>query len=79
MALTHKGRALYDELLAQVRRAVLAVPPPTHHRRLQQAFAQFPDTHTALRNQGLAFYRYTLSAQGQAQAETLDGNADLKH
>ena len=79
VALTHKGRALYDELLAQVRSMGSAgSAAPDYTTRLQQAFAQFPDTHTALRNQGLAFYRYTLSAQGQAQAETLDGNADLE-
>ncbi|MEG0412481.1 MAG: VOC family protein [Comamonas sp.] len=79
VALTHKGRALYDELLAQVRSMGSAgSAAPDYTTRLQQAFAQFPDTHTALRNQGLAFYRYTLSAQGQAQAETLDSNADLE-
>ena len=79
VALTHKGRALYDELLAQVRSMGSAgSAAPDYTTRLQQAFAQFPDTHTALRNQGLAFYRYTLSEQGQAQAETLDGNADLE-
>ncbi|MBP7647039.1 MAG: VOC family protein [Comamonas sp.] len=79
VALTHKGRALYDELLAQVRSMGSAgSAAPDYTTRLQQAFAQFPDTHTALRNQGLAFYRYMLSAQGQAQAETLDGNADLE-
>jgi len=79
VALTHKGRALYDELLAQVRSMGSAgSAAPDYTTRLQQAFTQFPDTHTALRNQGLAFYRYTLSAQGQAQADTLDGNADLE-
>ncbi len=79
VALTHKGRALYDELLAQVRSMGSAgSAAPDYTTRLQQAFAQFPDTHTALRNQGLAFYRYTLSAQGQAQVEKLDSNADLE-
>lgn len=46
--------------------------------RLAQAFAQFPDSHAELRRQGLAFYRYSLTAQGQAQVGDLAADADLE-
>jgi len=74
VALTRKGRALYDQLLAQVRDMGSAgSAAPDYGARLEQVFAQFPDTHAALRAQGLAFYRYTLTPQGQAQAGTATG------
>lgn len=75
VALTRKGRSLYDQLLAQVRDMGNAgSAAPDYVQRLEQVFSQFPDTHTALRQQGLAFYRYALTpaglqAVGQMQAE----------
>lgn len=81
VALTRKGRALYDELLAQVRSMGSAgSAAPDYGTRLEQAFAQFPDTHEALRSQGLAFYRYSLSGQGHAYAQSaaMDSNHDLE-
>ncbi|WP_370680974.1 VOC family protein [Comamonas sp. GB3 AK4-5] len=79
VALTRKGRALYDELLAQVRSMDNAgSAAPDYAGRLQQVFTQFPDTHAALRQQGLAFYRYSLTEQGQAQAGKVDAEADLE-
>ena len=79
VALTHQGRALYDRLLGEVRSmgnaGSAAADYPT---RLAQAFAQFPDSHAELRRQGLAFYRYSLTAQGQAQAGDLAADADLE-
>ena len=79
VALTRKGRALYDELLALVRgidSAGSAAPDYAH--RLQQVFAQFPDTHEELRRQGLAFYRYRLTEQAQAQLPQGAAEADLE-
>lgn len=77
VALTRKGRALYDQLLAQVRDMGQAgSAAPDYAERLAQVFQQFPDDHAALHAQGLAFYRYTLTASGQAQAGTAPG-ADL--
>ncbi|MCO5399041.1 VOC family protein [Ralstonia soli] len=70
VALTRKGRALYDQLLAEVRDMGHAgSAAPDYEARLAQAFRAFPDAHDALRAQGLAFYRYTLTALGQAQAD----------
>ncbi|MDR3005641.1 MAG: VOC family protein [Acidovorax sp.] len=82
VALTRKGRALYDSLLAQVRSMDNAgSAAPDYVGRLQQVFTQFPDTHAQLRQQGLAFYRYSLTAQGlaQAQASKIPSDADLEN
>lgn len=73
VALTRKGRALYDELLAQVRSMGSAgSAAPDYATRLTQAFAQFPDDHATLRQQALAFYRYSLTAQGRAKAGSVN-------
>lgn len=78
VALTRKGRALYDELLAQVRSMGSAgSAAPDYATRLQRAFAQFPDEHVALRQQGLAFYRYSLNAQATVPAG-VDAQGDLE-
>ncbi len=52
-ALTPKGRALYDRLLAQARQG-----SGDYAERLAEAFADFPDTIEALREQELAYFRY---------------------
>ncbi|MCT9810233.1 VOC family protein [Acidovorax sp. Be4] len=78
VALTRKGRALYDELLAQVRDMGNAGnAAPDYGLRLAQVFEQFPETHDALRAQDLAFYRYSLTAQGEAEADVALAQADL--
>jgi len=64
VALTPKGRSLYDELLLEAKshiRTQLSNDGDEYSQCLQQAFAQFPDSHTELRQQGLAFYDYQLS------------------
>ncbi|MCT7307974.1 2-oxoadipate dioxygenase/decarboxylase HglS [Ralstonia wenshanensis] len=77
VALTRKGRALYDQLLAEVRNMGNAgSATPDYGSRLAQAFRAFPDSHDALRAQGLAFYRYTLTPSGHAQADAATA-ADL--
>ena len=77
VALTHQGRALYDQLLAQVRSMGSAgSAAPDYSTRLEQAFAQFPDTHSQLRSQGLAFYRYSVPAGTPAPAQLPQSTAD---
>ncbi|MDR0225381.1 MAG: VOC family protein [Burkholderiaceae bacterium] len=79
VALTRKGRALYDQLLAQVRDMGSAgSAAPDYGSRLAQAFEAFPDTHEALRAQGLAFYRYALTEAGLAQAGKAAVDTDLE-
>ncbi|MEG0919965.1 MAG: VOC family protein [Comamonas sp.] len=75
VALTRKGRALYDELLAQVRSMGNAGSASGNYQdRLQAAFAAFPDTHQAMREQGLAFYRYVLQNDDADVAADADIN-----
>ncbi|WP_313347770.1 VOC family protein [Stenotrophomonas sp.] len=67
LALTPKGRALYDQLLGQARDAggdgSTSQDYPT---RLAAAFVQFPDDHDTLRREGLGYYRYALTEAGRA-------------
>ncbi len=72
VALTAKGRALYDRLLAE---ANAAAPPASdgsnaadYMAELSRRFAAFPDEDSAMRAEGLAFYRYSPTAEGLAQA-----------
>jgi uncharacterized glyoxalase superfamily metalloenzyme YdcJ len=79
VALTREGRLLYDHLLAEVRDMGSAGGAALDYGvRLEQVFAKFPDTHSALRAQNLAFYRYTLTEQGKTQTSpATDAEADL--
>ena len=65
MALTPKGRSLYDRLLQQVRDQV---PDPVNHvdeyyRQLQQTFTRFPDDLSEIWQQGLGYFRYRALAE----------------
>lgn len=56
VALTAKGRALYDALLAE-------------QHSDADAFARLPDDWTALRREELAFFRYSVTEQGARAAD----------
>lgn len=58
VALTCKGRALYDRLLAASRELASAVDNETHQACLREVFADFPDDQASLRREGLAFFHY---------------------
>ena len=75
-ALTRKGRALYDTLLAQVRDAGAA--GPDYPARLAAAFQDFPDDLVALRQQGLAYFRYSLTPAGLQAAGHDRSTVDLE-
>lgn len=67
LALTPKGRALYDALLAQARdNGGAGSTGGDYTQRLQAAFAGFPDDHATLRREGLGYYRYVLTDAGRA-------------
>ncbi|MEN2747771.1 VOC family protein [Sphingomonas sp. T9W2] len=68
-ALTPKGRALYDRLLATAR-GEQGAQGSSYADRLATAFAAFPDTVEALREQGLAWFRYELTDVGQRLVAT---------
>lgn len=62
IALTPKGRALYDELLLE---AGQGVDNFYHQQHLCQVFRRFPDSNVLLLKQGLAYFRYRLTAIGE--------------
>ncbi|WP_448129487.1 2-oxoadipate dioxygenase/decarboxylase HglS [Stenotrophomonas rhizophila] len=67
LALTPKGRALYDQLLAQARDSGGAGSTGQDYpTRLAAAFTAFPDDHDTLRREGLGYYRYALTEAGRA-------------
>lgn len=69
VALTRKGRALYDRLLAEVQTAdSVHAAAQSYAKRLEQAFTQFPDDLPTLRRDGLAFFRYALTDAGRLLA-----------
>ncbi|QHE83959.1 2-oxoadipate dioxygenase/decarboxylase HglS [Hydrogenophaga sp. BPS33] len=74
-ALTRKGRALYDQLLAQAQAKAGGARVP--RAVLEQAFAAFPDDAQALFQQELAFFRFQVDAARLAQAAPPEG-ADVQ-
>lgn len=73
VALTRKGRALYDQLLERARKDTGA----SYSERLAKAFADFPDDEESLRLQELAFFSYVLTEQGRAAAGSAVDTSDL--
>ena len=73
VALTPKGRALYDRLLGLVRSKVKLAPDGSNAAEyvkvLDEVFAEFPDSYDELRRQELAYFRYSFSDTGKWQAD----------
>ena len=65
LALTPKGRALYDQSLEQAR-AAEGSTGDDYYARLAAAFAGFPDDWASLRREGLGYFRYQLTDEGRA-------------
>lgn len=69
VALTPKGRALYDDLLTRVRETILPAGDGTNSdeymRVLQDVFSAFPDSWPELRSQGLAYFQYYITDKGK--------------
>lgn len=77
IALTHKGRELYDRLLAAAREsAPKGAANDAHQAHLSEVFQAFPDEYETLRHQGLAFFNYHavqgVSVQGPVSIEQVD-------
>lgn len=68
VALTAKGRALYDQMLSAVRSEVQVTAAGfgagDYVSELQARFAAFPDDQQVLRREGLAFFRYSPTRKG---------------
>jgi len=75
VALTAKGRALYDRLLASVRGEVQVGAGGTkagaYDDELTERFKALPDSWEELRKEGLAFFRYCATAAGIAAGGAL--------
>lgn len=65
VALTPKGRELYDRLLTQGRKLSAGKENDAHQQVMSEVFVDFPDDDAALRVEGLAFFHYHLTAKGQ--------------
>lgn len=76
VALTPKGRALYDQLLNAARDELGAFPNEANAGRytqlMEQHFQAFPDDHGQMREQGLAYFRYFVTEQGLAARDQAD-------
>ncbi|WP_417618548.1 VOC family protein [Oceanisphaera sp.] len=72
VALTAKGRALYDELLAKARQQIEGQENLAHQQKLAEIFGDFPDDETELRRKGLAFFEYSLTEAGNAVSGTYE-------
>ena len=66
VALTPKGRQLYDDLLNAARAQVPATDSAPYAAALLDQFVALPDDWATLRTQGLAFFRYTATPAGLA-------------
>lgn len=71
-ALTPKGRALYDQLLTAARAKCLPAADASnadeYMSTLAAAFADFPDSLTDIRAEGLGFFEWALTDKGAASA-----------
>ncbi|MDX8455279.1 VOC family protein [Mesorhizobium sp. VK9D] len=71
-ALTPKGRELYDRLLASVRRETQVGARGSladeYSTELAERFKDFPDSWAELRDQGLAYFRYSPTPKGLSAA-----------
>ncbi len=70
VALTPKGRKLYDELLNEAR----ANKKDAYENALQKAFLKFPDTDKELHDKKLAYYQYTAVSKPDSYADPLSIN-----
>ncbi len=69
IALTPKGRALYDDLLNASRKIVRPAADGSnaaeYEKALAEAFVPFPDTWEAIRAEGLGYFAYSLTEKGR--------------
>ncbi|HMN56283.1 2-oxoadipate dioxygenase/decarboxylase family protein [Ottowia pentelensis] len=73
-ALTRKGRALYDTLLAEAQARAATGSPLAE--AMAEGFRRFPDDAATLQREGLAFFRYAVDADRLRRAPPPPG-ADL--
>ncbi|WP_020591285.1 2-oxoadipate dioxygenase/decarboxylase HglS [Kiloniella laminariae] len=77
LALTPKGRALYDQLLEQTRARVRS-GEGDYETLLVESFKAFPDSYAELRAQGLGYFRYSLNERGEELARSVGISGTLE-
>ncbi|MCH4811410.1 2-oxoadipate dioxygenase/decarboxylase HglS [Vreelandella neptunia] len=77
VALTRKGRTLYDQLLAASRQGEPSTSNANHQAHLAQAFVEFPDDQEVLRREGLAFFHYRVAPGAKADIGSTDNIEQL--
>ncbi len=73
IALTAKGRALYDELLANAKNKSSQTDTPeskSYFDILKDEFQAFPDDWDVMRKEGLAYFNYQLTQAGKVDANS---------
>lgn len=70
VALTPKGRRLYDELINEWRQKSLDASPETKEEILAKVFGRFPDDTKSLREQDLAYFNYKLTDSASRVSST---------
>jgi uncharacterized glyoxalase superfamily metalloenzyme YdcJ len=79
IALTPKGRGLYDRLLEESRKLVRPAADGSNAREyaaaLAEAFKSFPDSWAEIREAGLGYFSYSLTEKGRQRK--LPGRRDL--
>ncbi|EAZ99826.1 hypothetical protein MELB17_12501 [Marinobacter sp. ELB17] len=76
VALTPKGRALYDQLLNDGRKQATELDNDAHQAVRNSVFAAFPDSDQAMRREGLAYFHYHLTDAGQAAKDCTDKDTE---
>ncbi len=80
IALTPKGRALYDKLLTDSRKVVRPAADgsnaPAYEKALAEAFVPFPDSWAEIREQGLGYFSYSLTPKGRSAIASADASLD---
>ncbi len=80
-ALTRAGRALYDEILNEVRAEITPAPDGSNAAQymntLINKFKRFPNSHKDMREQGLAFFQYFITDKGRQDGLSSEDLQDL--
>ncbi|WP_235040712.1 2-oxoadipate dioxygenase/decarboxylase HglS [Vreelandella profundi] len=76
MALTPKGRALYDQLLNEGRKQTAGLDNDAHQAVMDKVFTALPDSDEAMRREGLAYFHYHLTDAGKAATGNTNSDMD---
>jgi uncharacterized glyoxalase superfamily metalloenzyme YdcJ len=66
MALTPRGRELYDQLLREGRKQASELDNEAYQAVMNKVFMALPDCEETMRHEGLAYFQYRLTEAGQA-------------